>query len=397
MPTAAVCLLWTTAWFGLPQPAWAVRYGEILSPDAFSSVGLVEVVGSRYRTVSTGTGTLIAADIVITAAHVLDGAITPQHIKFSLDGGGLAASAVVVRAPSGYRRSLGQRTPTPADDLALLKLDRQFPAQLDYYPPLTQIQLLKGQLGDAVGFGRDASGKLNIRSSGRLKFHAERPNGCLLLVPGDDKNQITDVGDSGGPFLIQHGKSPGIAAIVQGKFLFEPDETQYPGYDAIDLANFVSLARHAAWIRQTTAELERYPRLAAAPRYVPVGRLQQPHRPLTIDQICGLIRFGRTTEDVLQQVFERGTCEPTGERALNALAAAGAGNQLVQRLRAMSRPVMTWRQVLALLRSGTSPDQIKRMIWNSGGLYGGVDGRAERELRRAGADDRLIGRLREAY
>jgi len=376
------------------KPAGAVRYGEIVPPEDYRAVGQVSVL-SEYPGRGIGTGTLVAPDIVVTAGHVIDGAASPHHIKFNLDGRSETASVVALAIPSMYLRSLTRNTPTPEADIALLKLDRKLEGGIDYYPLLTDRQLDAGQIGHAVGFGLDATGKLNIRTHGTIKYFKSRPNGCALMVPGDEKNQITDSGDSGGPFLIPHGRSYGIAGITQAKFFFEPDE-DYPEYDAIDLAQYAVVTRHADWLTDSVRAFQRYQLPDSRPRYVRVGDLEQLKMPLTFRQVGTLLKVRTSPQRVLSLIRQRGMTEPYTDATQQSLRAAGANQDFIDALESMAKPVMTSTQLLALVRSKAPEDSVYRTIWNHGGLYGDLNEQTAKQLRDAGADS-LIDRFRNRY
>ena len=88
----------------IPRYARAIHFGDILEPEAYPAVGLVEIRRPQAGMLNCGTGSLIAPDLALTVAHVVANAATPFHIRFRLDGRPGEARAFAYSIHPDWRR-----------------------------------------------------------------------------------------------------------------------------------------------------------------------------------------------------------------------------------------------------------------------------------------------------
>lgn len=370
-----------------------VRNGVIVEPHEFNAVGQIRVLNpGTVGSVSIGTGTLLQPDLVITAAHVIDGALSPHHIKFSLDGNRMTASCIgYIVSPKYVRSASGGGVPNPGDDIALLKLDRSFPSDLDF-PQLSSADCEIGEAGTIVGFGQDETQKLNIRMKGALKFHQKLRSHLLLFVPGTDANQMTDSGDSGGPMFVTRFGKREIAGVVHGGFTVQPEEFLDDQYDALDASLFVDIRRHATWIEKSIERLNRL-QPTERPRYLYSDYADEPRMPFHSNQLLALLKASDGSVFPFDQLIRRGLSEPWNTTIRAELLSAGLSSDLISRIEENLESVATPKQLLALLRTGAEAQQIAQLIWDRGGIYGELDDETMEELRAAGASEELLKTL----
>ncbi len=81
-----------------------------------------------------------------------------------------------------------------------------------------------------------------------LRSHEE----VSLFAPGNDKNQMMDHGDSGGPILVTSGDRQVVVAVVQGFVNVDHWKLSDENLDVIDVRFFVTVHRHLQWIRENS-------------------------------------------------------------------------------------------------------------------------------------------------
>lgn len=235
----------------------AVHFGEVLEPGQFRPVGRVLLVGQDGKTVSHGTGTLIAPDIVLTVGHVVVDALTPQHIRFEIAGMPRSPiSAVAYRVhPEYYSGGVPRVLNATGNDVALVRLATPVPGITEFYR-LAESAPAVGTITSVIGYGQTERKETTIslddvkRRKGELKCLA-LDHGYLLFGAGGSRFQRTDHGDSGGPLLRPIEGGHEIVAVVQGRSKLSnvrdlvSDEYGY----------YVSIAAHRAWLVRTMAQL----------------------------------------------------------------------------------------------------------------------------------------------
>jgi hypothetical protein len=386
-----------------PSVALAVKFGEIVPPEKFKAVGKVR--GRSVRSLDdgkidyqgwTGTGTLVAPDLVLMAAHVVRDASTPAHISFSLDGNSRTAQAVAFRVHQGFGSGQfqvdGDIFKRIRDDIALIKLDAPLIEKADL-PDLDEGSILRpGLPASVVGYGMDETQKNNVRRMGALRFlrsHAD----VSLFAPGNDKNQMMDHGDSGGPILAEEKGRQVIVAVVQG-FAFQDqwklsDET----LDVTDVRFFVTVRRHLEWLQTNAAALDLFRPASEPARYVARRKRESSEVPLNFAQVATLLQTGLAPEQVLARLLDYGVSEPFDSTAERQLRQAGAGDELIRRLAAASLRPYSLDQLKTLIQVKTPENSVLRAFLERG-VERSLQTEDYVELRRLGASAELISALK---
>lgn len=224
--------------FLLCAPAWAIRNGDLVSPNEWVSVGLFNgnLVGKGC------TGTLVDSDVVLTAAHCLYG--LPSNNTFRLRASqnlkiaNLSGETQVVLPQSMSLKQIWEGAPDGEtahgtririlstdmnQELALVKLNRRFSS-----PPIefASKSYPIGANALTIGFGLSLDGTLFQKHSGELKLDSYLKQNAIIgsgaknegpvrqindktsfiaFEQGGIKKQIPCAGDSGGPVFVKDG------------------------------------------------------------------------------------------------------------------------------------------------------------------------------------------------
>lgn len=310
----------------LACPARAVDYGEPVPVGQFPAVGKVNIYGPQ-GVQSSGTGTLIAPDLVLTAAHVVQGAPTPVHIEFVLPGPEpFQARSLAYRCHSGFvnifssensallaellEMNRDERQPVmdrvSASDIALVRLNRPFPGRGEFYS-IADADPSLGSVATAVGFGIDEAKKSrgNQRLMGRLKLlHVQ--NSVLYFGAADGKFQMTDHGDSGGPLLLSRDNTYEICAIVHGG----QTAGSVQGLTADAFGKFVSASRHKKWIETAGKELADVSPTGGEYFYLVRGKQTDLHPAVTWKQRLAFPQAGTPQARIRGRLINRGIADP---------------------------------------------------------------------------------------
>jgi len=73
------CVIATT----VPTPAAAIQDGEIADPDEFTNVAVLRFIDSDSSTRWRCSGTLVAPDVIITAAHCTEAPVDTVYYSFA--------------------------------------------------------------------------------------------------------------------------------------------------------------------------------------------------------------------------------------------------------------------------------------------------------------------------
>jgi len=187
---------------------------EPISPadKRYLAVGHINVTG--FRSKRSCTGTLIAPDRVLTAAHCLVNGRTGKkvplaHVHFvaGVSGAGheAHAKAKCIRLATGKFRSIAKLSPALLGDMAIIKLDRKLGIEPIAWLAGAKIGA-KNRLAHP-SYPRDSRYKLLVHSSCRIlgKKYGLWQTSC-----------DTNFASSGGPVLLRAGERDYVAAVMVG-------------------------------------------------------------------------------------------------------------------------------------------------------------------------------------
>jgi hypothetical protein len=186
---------------------------------------------------ATCSGTLIAADTVLTAKHCVQPAghelpIAASELRVAF--GANAERPSVERAVARVRTTPGSYSIDAhgelqgtllGHDLALVTLASDVPEIAPLALDLTGASLVEGGRFLALGFGRDEHGESGVREQKHVTITRLEPE---LLFVGPELCS----GDSGGPLLSPEGRVVGVASATRGEC--GTSEVTYTRVDARD-------------------------------------------------------------------------------------------------------------------------------------------------------------------
>jgi hypothetical protein len=173
--------------------------------------GIVQIVIDTAFDESICSGTLIAPNAVVTAAHCFEGAslsiqVYPNNDEFL---GGVTASRVKF-FPGADRNP---ETPLIKNDLALIFLSENL--QGPYIPLLRSVRLTKGAQFSVYGYGLTESNSYGKLKKGTMKFSKITP---MYLFAKYERLGAGNpcYGDSGGPVIVRSKDKKGhtVSGIV---------------------------------------------------------------------------------------------------------------------------------------------------------------------------------------
>lgn len=226
----------------LPSTTHAVIEGAV-DPNSMDSPW----AGVGSITIGTGTysGTLVAPNYVLTAAHVV-GSRAPGDITFNLNFGGdlthrIAADAVFVQP--GYTGGVGIQG-TGTKDLALIRLAEPAPAGVPIYDLFTD-HLPQNAIITMVGYGSGGTGLAGPTIPARpdVKRLGANVAECFAFTPGIESCGIAALTGSG-PRAIYFFDFDAPAAPGQPDGGRLPNEVSFAGGDSGSPA-FVNV--HGQW------------------------------------------------------------------------------------------------------------------------------------------------------
>lgn len=258
---------------GSPADSPAAHVDANVATSAFAGVGAV-LARITPTSAYLGTGTLLDATHVLTAAHVMDPTndgirdIALSDITFTLNAAGNYSSVLNVSAVTFYPSFTGFNHPTATNDLAILTLSQPVPLGTPTYSVLGQ-DIAQGMTLTLVGYGQSGNGDVgaNVAATATVKrvgynvldtlsnyvqgvaelwhYDFDGPTGNGLLGGSTLGNAIESAiapGDSGGPAFIEingqyviAGTNTFTTAANVGKFGSQGGGIYLPAYaDWID-------------------------------------------------------------------------------------------------------------------------------------------------------------------
>lgn len=302
--------------------AFAIDYGTPVADGEYPTVGLI-IVSLGDNSTALGTGTMIAPNVVITAAHVIQDAPTPASITFRAilgDNQFFTSRVILYRTHPGYLNLRSDSLinedergfmdtdmiASSASDIALLLLETPFPDSYPRYSLATK-NPDSGAEATAVGFGQDEIKKSGTprKRKGSLEYLKEYDRALLFRTP-KGSSQRTDHGDSGGPLLIQEDGKQKIVAITHGFFT----AVKIDGLAPDEYGIYVSMADNADWIDSSVDQLSRYKLPALPAFYLARNNRRIPYLAVTARQVFSLANADTPIERLVGRAFVRGINEP---------------------------------------------------------------------------------------
>jgi V8-like Glu-specific endopeptidase len=236
----------------LGTQSYAVRHGVDDGDQNPSIVKLIMRVGSSYYLCS---GSVIAEDVVLTAAHCVDEVVIPFDVRIIYGQESLNAAEVIIHenystAAPHIRYTEGNYYRFSSADIALLKFDEMIPLPT---LPIGNPPEVRGELMTVVGYGNNENLSSGVRRNGQVEFIAtsatylsnketvDLSDGSILIDPGPT-NQTVCGGDSGGALIYQDR----LVGVTSGGVINYGDGNQCVRSRN---ANFISAPAHLSWIQ----------------------------------------------------------------------------------------------------------------------------------------------------
>lgn len=221
----------------LATPAEAIVNGQVAPTGSLINKHTVMVRLGK----SLCSGTLLAPDIVITAAHCLENIRSGVTVHFGVQGERGQRPVIRFRAHPGYKGF--------ANDMAILRITGGLPAGSGPAPVLDESpgQIPRDRKIIAAGYGDTQA---HVGDVGLLRY-------APLEIMGTHEDQVvlrghgtsTCFGDSGGPAFLDHEGELILFGVVSGSLA--------SGESCGGTLIFNRLDAHADWITQTIKELRR--------------------------------------------------------------------------------------------------------------------------------------------
>jgi len=248
----------------LASPALAVTGGSVVRNPYGVRQYVVRVESSRGELCS---GTLIAPDLVLTAAHCVLRRATYRVIAVDR---AFRQRVVMATAAALHPAFVPGTTPRtqPGVDLALLKLSHPLGADFAPVSPRGGGAVGPGQPVELAGFGTTDESARNsarvLRRTQLVTLGTLQVANRVLVVADSEKLAATSGagacrGDSGGP-ILQGGRLVGVVSWSSGA-LRSRVRTACGGFTAV-----TPIAEHSSWIAARAHDLQRYGAVPAMAR-----------------------------------------------------------------------------------------------------------------------------------
>lgn len=244
-PFLALCVL-----LSLTPPAAALVGGAAVVRDGGAGRHVVMVVGSRGNVC---TGTALAHDLVLTAAHCVAPPASYRVLTPDIAPPGLALRAIAVHPRYDAAHYKAGRVTA---DVALLQLDRDLPANVVPARLAIDRKVAPGDRLVVAGYGATAAGSdagIGVPRQATLVATGRPGNLQIRLVDPATRDQRAGLGactgDSGAPALVEHEGRFAVIGVVSWS-------TGAAGGEGCGgLTGITPLSLYRSWIAETARKM----------------------------------------------------------------------------------------------------------------------------------------------
>lgn len=229
---------------GLSAPDFSAVYdGE---PMTATDYGFTSTVYVRFDGGSC-SGTLIAPDLVLTAAHCVEE--KPMYVAF-WNGQKLVDPRRVIRYKAHEKYTEKPEHFSDYADIALLRLESSVPAGYRSVPLLSDPNLIRGEV-TVQGLGRSGpNGRLSGLTQAKMHTVSTDSQHYLLRLLDPRAAHSVCVGDSGGPVYLNVNGTNYLAGVIS---FIDADSKECVSGEHSTYAMIIT--NHLAWIQNTSKEI----------------------------------------------------------------------------------------------------------------------------------------------